>query len=97
VDHSGSVRFERAAAGRGTVVRVDMRYTPPAGRVGATVAKLFGEEPEQQLQDDLRRFKQVMEVGDIITTEGQPAGRPRSTSWKYDQSVPRDATSISGF
>jgi uncharacterized membrane protein len=79
------------------VVRVDMRYRPPTGRVGATVAKLFGEEPEQQLQDDLRRFKQVMEVGDIITTEGQPAGRPGSTSWKYDQTVPRDATSVSGF
>ncbi len=87
VDNVGSVRFERAPGGRGTVVKVEMRYNPPAGRLGAGVARLFGEDPEWQVKDDLRRFKQVMETGEIITTEGQSAGRASSTSWRYDQAV----------
>jgi uncharacterized membrane protein len=85
VDNVGSVRFERAPGGRGSVVRVEMRYRPPAGALGAAVAKLLGENPEWLVKDNLRRFKQVMETGEIITTEGQPAGRASSTSWRYDQ------------
>jgi uncharacterized membrane protein len=92
VSHSGSVRFEPAPAGRGTIVRVDMRYKPPAGLPGAAAAKLFGKEPGQQVQEDLRRLKQLIEAGEIITTEGQSAGRPQSTSWKYDLTSRRDAT-----
>jgi uncharacterized membrane protein len=42
------------------------------------VAKLFGEEPEQQIQEDLRRFKQIMEAGEVASTEGQPSGRDAS-------------------
>jgi uncharacterized membrane protein len=87
VMHSGAVRFERAPGERGTIVTVELEYSPPAGVVGATLAKLFGEEPEQQLKEDLRRFKQVMETGEIITIAGQPAGRPQSTSSKYDLTV----------
>jgi uncharacterized membrane protein len=85
VENSGSVWFEPASGGRGTLVRVELNYRPPAGRLGATIAKLFGEEPELQLDDDLRRLKQLLETGEIITTEGQPAGRAHSTSWKYDR------------
>ena len=61
-----------------------MDYNPPAGLVGAAVAKLFGEEPALQIEEDLRRLKQIMETGEVITTEGQSAGRAKSTSWKYD-------------
>jgi uncharacterized membrane protein len=75
VANAGSVHFEEQANGRGTVVKVALRYAPPAGRLGALVAKLFGEEPERQVEEDLRRFKQLMETGEIVTTEGQPAGR----------------------
>jgi uncharacterized membrane protein len=75
IDHSGFVRFQLAPPGRGTEVKVVMEYSPPAGIVGATIAKLFGEEPEQQIGDDLARFKMLMEAGEIATTEGQPAGR----------------------
>ena len=89
VENSGSVRFERAPGGRGTAVKVEMLYSPPAGVVGAGVAKLFGEEPNQQVQEDLRRLKRVLETGEVITTEGQPAGRSSSTSWRYDQTVRR--------
>lgn len=70
VDNAGAVRFEPAAGGRGTVVKVNIRYNPPGGAVGAAFARLFGEEPNQQLDDDLRRFKQVMEVGEIVLSEG---------------------------
>ena len=75
VASAGSVHFTPAAAGRGTVVRVVMKYDPPGGAVGAAVARLFGENPEQQIDEDLRRFKQVMESGEIATTAGQPSGR----------------------
>lgn len=75
IDHSGFVRFQPAPQGRGTEVKVVMEYSPPAGVVGATVAKLFGEEPGQQIGDDLARFKMLMETGEIATTEGQPTGR----------------------
>ncbi len=87
VDNAGSIRFERAHGGRGTVVRVQFEYNPPAGVLGAKAAKLFGEAPEKQVAVDLLRFKQLMETGEIARTEGQPAGRPRSTSRKYDEFV----------
>jgi uncharacterized membrane protein len=87
VDNAGSVRFERAPGGRGTVVKVEMEYRPPAGAVGATVAKLLGKDPGWQIKHALQRFKQLMETGEIITTEGQPAGRASSISWRYDRAV----------
>lgn len=75
IDNSGFVRFQKAPQGRGTEVKVVLEYNPPAGGVGATIAKLFGESPEQQIGDELRRFKMLMEAGEIATTEGQPACR----------------------
>lgn len=75
VDTAGSVHFAPAPGGRGTEVRVNLKYDPPAGQVGATVAKLFGKEPGQQVREDLRRFKQLMEAGEAPTTQGQPSGR----------------------
>lgn len=79
VDNAGSVRFEEATGGRGTVVKVSLEYNPPGGIIGSLVAKLFGEEPSQQVQEDLRRFKQVMETGERPTTEGQSSGRSASS------------------
>jgi uncharacterized membrane protein len=57
------VHFE-PDAGDFTLVRVILRYEPRAGKVGAVVARLFGEDADTQVADDLRRFKQVMESGD---------------------------------
>lgn len=74
IPNAGSVRFETLPAGRGTTVTVSLEYNPPAGKLGAIVAKLFGEEPGTQVQDDLRRFKQLMETGEIPTIGGQPHG-----------------------
>jgi uncharacterized membrane protein len=75
VQSSGNVRFTDAPGRRGTVVHVSMQYQPPAGSLGAAFAKLFGEEPSLQVRDDLRRFKQIMETGEIATIEGQTSGR----------------------
>jgi uncharacterized membrane protein len=74
VENSGFVRFKKAPGNRGTEVKVVMEYNPPGGALAAVFAKLFGEEPEQQIGDDLRRFKMLMEAGEIATTEGQPKG-----------------------
>jgi uncharacterized membrane protein len=74
IDNAGSVRFVEGPAGRGTEVKVVLDYIPPAGKLGAWIAKLFGEEPSTQVREDLRHFKQVMEAGERPTTEGQPRG-----------------------
>ena len=78
VDNAGEVRFEPAPGGRGTLVTAEIQYRPPAGAVGATIARLLGSSPERLAGEDLRVFKQLMETGEIATTEGQPAGRSSS-------------------
>jgi uncharacterized membrane protein len=78
VSNAGVVRFGPAPGGRGTEVRVELTYEPPAGAVGNTVARLLGEEPRQQVTDDLRRFKQVLETGEVVRSDGSPEGH-RST------------------
>ena len=75
VENSGSVRFEPAPGDRGTEIVLEMRYEAPGGALGAVLAKLFGEEPQQQAKDDLRRFKQVMETGQVVRSDGSPEGQ----------------------
>jgi len=67
LDNAGYVRFERATGGRGTVVRVALQYNPPAGKVGAAVSTLLGEKPSSQIEEALRKFKQLMEAREIPT------------------------------
>lgn len=74
VDTAGRVEFRPAPVDRGTEVHVSFDYHPPAGVVGAMVAKLFGQEPNQQVAQDLKRFKALMETGEMPSTEGQPRG-----------------------
>ena len=75
VESAGSVLFRDAPGGRGTEVKVELQYNPPAGALGALVAHFFGEEPGQQIDEDLHRLKQLLEAGEIPTTDGQPSGR----------------------
>jgi uncharacterized membrane protein len=75
VGNEGEVRFVPAPGGRGTEIHVKLRYTMPAGALGAAVARYFGEEPHQQLDDDLRRFKQIAETGEVVRSEGAPWGK----------------------
>ncbi len=74
VQNSGAVRFLDAPRNQGTEVHVEFDYAAPGGRLGEAVAKLFGEEPTQQAKDDLRRFKQVLETGFVVRSEGSPEG-----------------------
>jgi uncharacterized membrane protein len=74
VRNAGVVSFERGPGGRGTTIRVSLTYAPPGGKLAAVVAKLFGEEPGQQVQDDLRGLKQLLEAGEVPTVAGQPRG-----------------------
>jgi uncharacterized membrane protein len=62
VDNAGSVSFVPVPGDNGTEVRVVLDYIPPAGKLGAIVAKIFGEDPQRQICDDLRRFKALMET-----------------------------------
>jgi uncharacterized membrane protein len=67
VDNSGRIDFREAGA-RGTVVTATMLYDPPAGAIGKLIAKMFQREPAIQARRDLRRFKQLMETGEIATS-----------------------------
>lgn len=73
ISTAGSVNFDQDP--HGTRVTVHLQYNPPGGKLGAAIAKMFGEEPNQTIREDLRRFKQLMEAGEIPTTKGQPSGR----------------------
>jgi len=53
---------------------VHLQYNPPGGVLGALFARLFGEEPSQQIAEDLRRLKQLLETGEIPATESHPHG-----------------------
>jgi ABC-type oligopeptide transport system ATPase subunit len=66
---AGEVRFNAAPGNRGNEVRVTLEYDPPMGKLGSKVAMLFREEPGQQVADDLRHFKQVMETGEIVLSD----------------------------
>ena len=74
----GRVEFIRAAPGRGTMVRLIMRYDPPGGVVGKGIAKLLQREPHLQERRDLRRFKQLMETGEVATN-ASPSARKSET------------------
>ncbi len=74
IDNCGFVRFQPATGNRGTQVKVVLEYQPPGGALTNAIAKLFGESPQEQIGDELNRFKQLMETGEITTTAGQPKG-----------------------
>jgi uncharacterized membrane protein len=85
VPNRGVVRFLPAPGDRGTQVRVELKYEPPGGALGAAVAKMFGEEPAQQIAGDLRRLKQVLETGEVLHSDasvhrGLHPARPSQTN-----------------
>jgi uncharacterized membrane protein len=75
IRNSGTIAFQPAPGGRGTEVHVSIEYSQPGGSLGQLVARYFGEEPHQQLDDDLRRLKQVMETGEVVRSDGAPGGK----------------------
>jgi uncharacterized membrane protein len=75
IDTAGTVHFLDAPGNRGTEVTVVLRYDSPGGQVGDALARLFKKSPKDQIREDLRRFKQLAEAGEVPTTKGQPSGR----------------------
>jgi uncharacterized membrane protein len=73
ISTEGEVRFAAAPGDRGTEVVARVRYHVPGGRYGVAAARLFGESPPHQVRDDLRRFKQVLETGGVVVSEGAPS------------------------
>jgi uncharacterized membrane protein len=74
---AGSVWFRPAGGGHGTEVRVKLQYDPPAGKVGARVAWLLDEDAQYEIDEDLRRFKQLLETGEVST--GARCSSPRQS------------------
>ncbi|HVL31858.1 MAG TPA: SRPBCC family protein [Solirubrobacteraceae bacterium] len=74
VHTSGTVRFVPAPGDQGTEVHLEMRYELPGGAIGSMLAKLFGEEPAIQVKDDMRRFKQIAETGEVVRSDATPEG-----------------------
>jgi uncharacterized membrane protein len=74
VHNEGTVSFVKAPADQGTEIHLELHYEIPGGAIGATIAKLFGEEPAIGVKDDLRRFKQIVETGEIVRSDGSPEG-----------------------
>jgi len=92
IPNEGQVTFVPAPGDRGTEVHVELRYSPPLGALGKAVAKLFGEEPNQQVRDDLRRFKQIVETGEIARSDGAPEGlRTKNIASQREATPPGDA------
>ena len=75
VDTAGSVHFRQRPHGRGTEVRVALKYDANAAQLAVPLARIMGESPKCQIHEDLQRFKQVMEAGEAATTTGQPRGQ----------------------
>jgi uncharacterized membrane protein len=78
VPNGGVVRFVPAPGDRGTEIHLELAYSPPGGAIGAAFAKLFGEEPSQQVAGDLRRLKQVLETGEVVHSDASihPGAHP---------------------
>lgn len=91
VPNEGSVWFVEAPADQGTEVHVVMSYDVPGGAIGAAIARFFGEEPHQQLDDDLRRLKQVLETGEVVRSDGAPGGKQARNEFPQRPAQPMSA------
>ncbi len=90
VPNAGAVTFREAPGGRGTEIKVVLDYEPPLGKLGVAVAKLLGEEPSVQVREDLRRYKQLMEAGEIPVSYNPGQGKPPQQT--FDAKVNRGET-----
>ncbi|GGR18533.1 SRPBCC family protein [Deinococcus ruber] len=96
IENGGEVLFRPAPGARGTEIVVRLHYRAPLGSTGAVVARALGEEPSQQLRDDLMRFKREQELGFHPTTEGQTSGRAAKQQEDRPQAQPGGALAQGG-
>jgi uncharacterized membrane protein len=89
VETNGSVEFRPGANGRGTLVTVRVEFMPPGGSVGRAFAALVGKDPEFAIREDVRRFKALIEAGEVPTTTGQSHG-PRGVHGHAHQVLLRE-------
>jgi uncharacterized membrane protein len=75
IENRGNVKFISAPGGRGTEVHVSLEYLPPGAAVGRMAAGALNFVAEHQIKEDIRNFKNIMEAGELPTTDGQPAAR----------------------
>jgi len=94
VNNAGSVRFEHATAGRGTKLSVSLQYDPPASQIGLMFAKLFGKDPDLEVDEELHRLKNIIEAGEIPTSTGQSAGRPDEHTKQAAKSATRQTEKV---
>jgi len=96
-DSSGNgaahLRFVAAPADQGTEVHAALSYEPTAGKVGEVLAKALGDDPAQKVKDDLRRFKQVLETGQLVRSEANPEGTRTRTPLRERPAQPLPAGS----
>jgi uncharacterized membrane protein len=92
VHHSGTVSFLPGVTGRSTEVRVELVYDPPGGKIGASIAKLFGDEPGKQIEEDLERFRDVLEGGEVELDRDVRADTPLRTGPPVDPGIPAPGT-----
>jgi uncharacterized membrane protein len=97
VPNAGTVFFIPAPGGRGTEVHLSMTYEIPGGKLGQAVARYFGEEPHQQLGDDLRRLKQVMETGEVVRSDGAPWGKQARQEFPQHPAQPLSRDELGAF
>jgi len=93
ITNAGSIHFEEAPGGRGTYLKVVLNYNPPGGKAAQLFAKLFRSEPGQLVESNLKRLKQLLEAGEIPTTEGQTSGREASASKSASSEMSRPIAS----
>ena len=75
VAHDGEITFREATGDRGTVIGLSLRYEATEDDSAPKVATVIGKAPAQEIREEMRRFKQLMEAGEIPTVEGQSSGR----------------------
>ncbi len=90
LEDDSAIRFVPAPGDRGTEIHVDLETSQPGGVVGARLKKAFGEDPEQNVKDDLRRFKQVVETGEVVRSDGSPGGHSAKAHIKQRPAQPLD-------
>ena len=87
VENRGTVRFDRAPGNRGTELRVLLEYAPPGGRTADLLVKMIGQSPEQVIQEDLRRLKQLLESGEIAASSGSSSVLQAAQPTEYGEPV----------
>ena len=93
-DADAAVTFTDAPGDRGTEIHVDLEHRAPGGKLGEVVQKAFGSDPVAKVKDDLRRFKQQVETGEITRSDGTPEGELAERKLKQRPAQPLDESEI---